>query len=141
MSDASGEDFGEQNGSNYAVGFRRPPLHSRFKPGQSGNPGGRPKGTKNFRTLFQQILKEEIALREGDVTKKITKAEAILRGIVIGALKGDSRSQMTLFRLAEVTGQFEEPPEPLRRIERIILTPMMPIEQVPENRDINREDA
>ena len=37
-----------------------------------------------------------------------------MRGLVIGALKGDARSQMTLFRLAEQTGQFEQPPEPLR---------------------------
>jgi hypothetical protein len=116
--------------STYAVGFRRPPLHTRFKPGQSGNPSGRAKGSQNLKTLFDRILREEISLREGEVTKKITKAEAILRGLVFGAMKGDSRSQMTLFRLAEVTGQFEEKPEPLQIIQRVIVNPgAMPSEQ------------
>src|SRR5215212_4717950 len=103
-----GESDEHVSDATYAVGFCRPPLHTRFKPGQSGNPSGRAKGAQNLRTLFEKILKEEISLREGDVTKKISKAEAILRGLVVGAMKGDSRSQMTLFRLAEQTGQFLE---------------------------------
>jgi hypothetical protein len=96
------------NGTTYEVGYCKPPVHTRFKPGQSGNPSGRPKGSQNLKTMFEQILKETISLRDGNVTKKITKAEAILRSVVIGAMKGDARSQMTLFRLAEQVGQFEQ---------------------------------
>src|SRR5688572_2092829 len=99
------------NGESYVVGYKRPPQHTRFQPGRSGNPSGRPKGAANLRSLFEKIMKEEISLREGDVTKKITKAEAILRGLFVGAMKGDTRSQMTLFRLAEQVGQFEEKQE------------------------------
>jgi hypothetical protein len=106
---------------DYAVGYRRPPLHTRFQPGQSGNPSGRPKGAANLRSLFEKIMKEEISLREGEVTKKITKAEAILRGLFVGAMKGDTRSQMTLFRLAEQVGQFEEKQE-LKALERVIIS-------------------
>ena len=95
------------NGESYSVGYRRPPLHTRFQPGQSGNPTGRPKGAQNFKTLFQKIMKEQISLREGNVTKKISKAEAILRGLAISALKGDARSMMALFKLAEHTGEFD----------------------------------
>lgn len=111
------------NDTSYQVGFRRPPLHSRFKPGQSGNPSGRPRGAQNLKAVFDRILREEISLREGEVTKKITKAEALLRGLLIGAMKGDSRSQMTLFKLAEATGQFDESPAPLQVIERVIVHP------------------
>ena len=118
------------NGANYAVGYRRPPLHTRFKTGVSGNPSGRPKGAQNLKTLFDRILREEISLREGEVTKKITKAEAILRGLVVGAMKGDSRSQLTFMKLAEVTGQFEEKPDPLQKIERVIVG-WMPREDAP----------
>ena len=71
----------------------------------------------------EQILKEQISLREGSVTKKITKAEAVVRSLVISAMKGDSRSQQNLFRLAEQIGQFVEPPVPLQRIERVIVDP------------------
>jgi hypothetical protein len=53
------------NGTDYAVGFRRPPLHTRFKPGVSGNPSGRPKDCKNFKTLLHSILNEQISLQEG----------------------------------------------------------------------------
>ena len=88
----------------------------------SGNPAGRAKDTPNLKTLFDKILREEISLREGDVTKRITKAEAIIRGLVVGAMKGDFRSQMTLFRLAEATGQFEEKPERRQAIQRVIVS-------------------
>ena len=118
------------NGATYEVGYCRPPLHTRFQPGVSGNPSGRRKGSKNLKTLFQQILKEEVSLREGDITKKISKAEAILRSLVLGAMKGDSRSQMTLFRLAEQAGEFEDAPEPLQRIERVIVEWKAPEEDV-----------
>jgi hypothetical protein len=53
-------------------------------------------------------MKEQISLREGSTTKKISKAEAILRGLAIGAIKGDTRSVMALFKLAEHTGEFED---------------------------------
>jgi len=98
----------DEHTNGYAVGYRRPPRHTRFQPGESGNPSGRPKGAQNFKSLFQKILKEQISLREGAVTKKISKAEAILRGLVIGAMKGDARSVMALFRLAEQTGEFDD---------------------------------
>ena len=88
------------------VGYKRPPLHSRFKPGVSGNPSGRPKDSKNFKTLLHAILNEQISLQEGSQSRKISKAEAIMRRLIIGALKGDSRDLHALFRLAEQTGQF-----------------------------------
>jgi Family of unknown function (DUF5681) len=96
------------SGSDYAVGFRRPPLHTRFKPGVSGNPSGRRKDSKNLKTLLNAILNEQISLQEGSQSKKISKAEAIMRRLIIGALKGDSRDLHALFRLAEQTGQFAE---------------------------------
>src|SRR3954453_9277178 len=96
------------NRTNYAVGYRRPPVHTRFKPGQSGNPSGRVKGSKNLKTLFHQILNEQIPLMDGSQAKNVTKGEAVMRRLVIGALKGDSRSLMTLMRIAEQTGEFAD---------------------------------
>jgi hypothetical protein len=123
-------DAFDENGASYAVGYRRPPLHTRFQPGRSGNPSGRPKGSPNLKTILEQVLKKQIALRDGNVTKKITKAEAIIRGLVIGAMKSDSRSQATLFRLVEQIGQFEETQEPLRVIERVIVDAWTPREEL-----------
>jgi hypothetical protein len=132
----------DEDGADYEVGSRRPPLHSRFKPGQSGNPSGRAKGSQNLRTLFNKILNEQIPLIDGNQSKTITKAEAILRQLIIGALKGDSRSLLTLLRLAEATGHFEEKPEPPTRIERVIVrweSGDPPL--VPASRGFSREDA
>jgi hypothetical protein len=103
------------------IGYGCPPEHSQFKPGQSGNPSGRAKGSQNFKTLFNKILNEEISLREGSDVKKLSKAEAIVRGVVIGALKGDARNVAILFRLAEQAGQFEEPSSEVTEIRRIIV--------------------
>ena len=107
-----------------AVGYKRPPVHTRFKPGQSGNPSGRAKGSQNLQTLFKKILNEQISLREGLRVRKVSKAEAVLRGLVIGALKGEARSVDTVFRLAEKIGQFEQKNEQqasVTEIRRIIV--------------------
>jgi len=90
------------------IGYCSPPVHSQFKPGQSGNPSGRARGSQNLKTLFNKVLDEEISLRDGTDVKRITKAEAIVRGVVVGALKGDSRNTAILFRLAEQVGQFQD---------------------------------
>jgi hypothetical protein len=121
------------------VGYKRPPMHSRFKPGQSGNPSGRARGSQNLKTLFQKILKEEVSLREGSDVRKVTKAEAIMRGLVVGALKGDARSLGVLFRLADQTGQFEEPPAPVAQINRIIITGVPRPADHPANRELCKE--
>jgi hypothetical protein len=126
------------------VGYKRPPVHSRFKPGQSGNPSGRAKGSQNLKTLFDKILKEEVSLREGSEVRKVTKAEAIMRGLVVGALKGDSRSIGTLFRLAEQTGQFDEPSDKITEIRRIIVDWKRPDDRdedhFPPNRGVCSEE-
>ena len=105
------------------VGDRSPPVHSQFKPGQSGNPSGRARGSQNLKTLFNKVLDEEISLREGTDVRKITKAEAIVRGVVVGALKGDARNTAILFRLAEQVGQFQDDDtRDITRIERVIVS-------------------
>ncbi len=113
----------DQHSAEQKVGYKSPPVHSRFKPGTSGNPSGRAKGNQNFKTLFNKILNEEISLREGSDVKKLSKAEAIVRGVVIGALKGDVRNTAILFRLAEQVGQFQDDnTRDITRIERVIVS-------------------
>jgi hypothetical protein len=92
----------------YEVGYRRAPVATRFKRGQSGNPKGRPTGNKTLKPLLDMILNEKVSLREGDRVRRVPKAEAVLRGIVINAMKGDQKSVVTLYKIAEQTGQFNE---------------------------------
>src|SRR3979490_3206407 len=103
------------------IGYCSPPVHSQFKPGQSGNPSGRRKGSQNLKTLFNKVLNEEISLRDGADVKRITKAEAVVRGLVVGALKGDPRNLAMLLRLAEQAGQFQDGPSDITEIRRVIV--------------------
>src|SRR5258705_1161284 len=105
MSITDVDDDAEQTSRPPAkVGYGSPPVHSQFKPGQSGNPSGRARGSQNLKTLFNKVLDEEISLRGGTDVKRITKAEAIVREVVVGALKGDARNTAILFRLVEQVG-------------------------------------
>lgn len=79
------------------VGYKRPPLHSRFKPGHSGNRKGRPKGRRNLKHDLHEEFSERINLREGDRTIRITKQRAVLKSMVARAIKGDVRAQSKIF--------------------------------------------
>jgi hypothetical protein len=103
------------------VGYGNPPAHNRFKKGQSGNPRGRAKGSQNLKTIFNKILGEEVSLKEGSEVRKVSKAEALMRGMVVGALKGDPRNLAMLFRFAEQTGQFQDSAADFTEIRRLIV--------------------
>jgi hypothetical protein len=121
VSNADVEDD-EASPAPMKVGYCNPPVHTRFKPGQSGNPSGRAKGSQNLKTIFNKVLDEEISLREGSEVKKVSKAEALVRGMVLGALKGDQRNLLMLFRVAEQTGQFEDKEADITEIRRVIVS-------------------
>jgi hypothetical protein len=87
---------------DYEVGHRRPPLATRFKPGQSGNPKGRPKGAKNLRTLTLEKLQAKIPVREGGRERRMSKAEIGITKLVNRfAETGDSKLYMVLLKQLE----------------------------------------
>jgi Family of unknown function (DUF5681) len=83
---------GDGEGEDDRVGYRNPPKHSQFQKGRSGNPKGRPKGTRNLKTELHAELAEQILVREGDRTKKVTKLRAMVKALLAKALKGDVRA-------------------------------------------------
>ena len=93
----------------YDIGYRKPPAHSRFKPGKSGNPTGRPKGSRNLPSIFRKVLNEKITLHEGDRVWLATKFEAMIRRLSQNALKGDVKSITTILTETKEIGQFDEP--------------------------------
>lgn len=86
--------------TDYEVGYRKPPGHTRFKKGQSGNPKGRRKGTQNLATDLAEELGERIRVREGDRELSVSKQRAMVKTLVSRALKGDPRSISVLIGLA-----------------------------------------
>lgn len=81
---------------NDQVGYGRPPKHSQFKPGQSGNPKGRPKGSKSQKTIIQDTLNEKIAYLEGGQRRSASRRELLIYKLVEKALKGDARATAVL---------------------------------------------
>lgn len=77
--------------NNYEVGYAKPPRNTQFKPGESGNCKGRPKGknNNNFFELLDKELKEPVTLSNG---KKISKEEAVVKQVCNKASSGDYRS-------------------------------------------------
>ncbi|MEM9167285.1 MAG: DUF5681 domain-containing protein [Planctomycetota bacterium] len=82
--------------AEYTVGYRKPPEHSRWKPGQSGNPKGRPKKVKDFEKLLDIELDRTISVSEGGRRIPLTKRELILKTLVNDALKSDHRARRLL---------------------------------------------
>ncbi len=84
---------------DHSVGYGRPPAHTRFKPGQSGNPKGRPKGSRNFTTELLEELGELTKIRENAREYNVTKQRAIIKALVGKALTGDPRATTCIVTL------------------------------------------
>jgi hypothetical protein len=76
----------------YKVGYKKPPVHTQYKKGQSGHLQGRTKHTKNLKTDLNKILGQKISVREGDRTFRVSKQEAMLMSLMVKCLKGDTRA-------------------------------------------------
>lgn len=92
----------------YEIGYRRPPAKSRFAQGKSGNPKGRPKGSKNFVTLLEKELSQPIVVNENGRRKTITRQQAMVKKLVSAALQGDLKGLLTLIEILRRTGRFEQ---------------------------------
>lgn len=76
----------------YPVGYGRPPTHTRFKPGQSGNPKGRPKGAKNEATIWRDIFARKVSIRDRGQVRKVSLLEAMLLKYTERALNGEAKA-------------------------------------------------
>ena len=82
--------------NDYKVGYGKPPQGNQFKPGTSGNPAGRPKGTKNLRTDLSEELAEKISVTEGGQKLVISKQRAMLKSMMAKSIKGDTTAARAL---------------------------------------------
>ena len=84
---------------DYEVGYGKPPRNAGFKKGQSGNPRGRPPGSKNLTTLLNDALNETVTITENGRRRKITKREAVIKQLVNKSASADARSLKILLDL------------------------------------------
>ena len=99
---------GKPNSKTYVVGFKKPPQHTRFRPGDSGNPGGRAKGVRNLATDVRRTLKGLIKVKEGGRSHKISAQAGMLLVLREKALKADARA---LDRLLNLGIKFNNEPD------------------------------
>ena len=71
----------------YKVGPGHPPKEFQFKPGQSGNPNGRPAGLKSMKAIIREEMNRPITIKEGKETAEMTMKQAIARYWVYATLK------------------------------------------------------
>ncbi len=114
MSDAS-KDRNVDPTRDYEVGYGRPPRHSRFEKGQSGNRKGRPPRSKNIMTLLTRALNERVTVSEKGRRKSITKREAIVAQLVNKSASADLKAMSMLLGMlsqAEVPAHGSGPQSP-----------------------------
>jgi hypothetical protein len=85
--------------SNYEVGFGKPPKGTRFKKGCSGNPNGRPKGSRNLATDLAAELEEKITIREDGKQRRVSKQRGWIKSLMAKALQGNVRASIALLAL------------------------------------------
>jgi hypothetical protein len=96
---------------NSPVGYGRPPVNRQFKPGQSGNPKGRPKGRKNLTTIVDGALNSKITVRDKNGPRTLSKLEAMVEVQINKAVAGDRHAVATIVQIVEKLGVFRSQPE------------------------------
>jgi hypothetical protein len=100
------------NEPDYDVGYRKPPRHTRFAKGRSGNPRGRPPGANNLKTLLSEALNETVIVSENGGRRKVTKRQAIITQLVNRSATADFRAIKILLDIVRDIERQTEPTTP-----------------------------
>lgn len=116
--------------SAYRVGYRSPPKTTQFKKGESGNPKGRPKGSRGLQTILVEELKSNVTIHENGRSKTVKKGEVIVKQMVNKAMAGDHKAAhlvMGVSQQHEYQEALKEPSviETLPQEDRIVMQSLM----------------
>ena len=81
------------------TGYGKPPKASQFKPGQSGNPRGRPKGVRNLKTEIREVMKSKMTVTQNGKRTRISTRRALLLRLTEKALSGNIQATRVLLDL------------------------------------------
>lgn len=104
-------------GSDYVVGYKRPPKPTQFKTGKSGNPRGRPKGARSVGAVLRDVIRQRIAVTENGRTRRIPALEVMLRRLANDAMRNDPRAMKLLLSLID---RYAEAPESEQYLEEVL---------------------
>lgn len=86
----------------YKIGYGKPPEHTRFKPGQSGNPKGKPRGAKNLATIVGNAIKQKVVVTENGKRRSVSKLEVAITQLANKAATGDQKALQQLLPLVHL---------------------------------------
>ena len=90
--------------SDYRVGYARPPVHSQFRKGRSGNPRGRPRASRALTGIWLSVWNEKVTVTENGQRRRITKQEAAIKQLANKAAGGDKRAIEAMIRFQAMLG-------------------------------------
>ncbi len=97
-------DLAPTDGRPYSVGYGKPPISTRFKPGQSGNPKGRRKGTKNFGKMVHDTVFEKVTVNTPRGRRKLPGLQVVVTRTLNQALQGDAKAIDRLLKILQYAG-------------------------------------
>ena len=100
----------KEPGSEYAVGYGKPPKEHQFKPGQSGNVGGRKKSKRSGAADISEVLNAPVRVTIGGKVQEMGSFEAGLRKIAKRAIDGHLPSILKFIKICEEYGALKPPP-------------------------------
>src|SRR3954452_8416288 len=96
------------------IGYKRPPVASRFRKGESGNPRGRRKGQRNLSSVLREVLGQTVTVKRGGKVERMSKAEALSKLLLSQAHGGDARASKAVLELTDKISRIDTP-EPAAR--------------------------
>lgn len=103
----------------YDVGYGKPPASNQFKKGKSGNPKGRPRGTRNLFTDLEEVLSKKVSVFENGKKKNVSAQMATIQRLCEKALMGDQKIDRVAPWLCGTVGKREGGARCREGIERI----------------------
>ena len=125
----------------YHVGYGKPPVHSRFAKGKSGNPKGRPKGSGSLASRLQKMLGEEIAVQQAGNSRRMKKGDAVLAALIARAARGDTAAARLILNTSRDYEETMLPSRPTGQLEPIDVYQLSDEELIRHMQKLNREIA
>lgn len=74
---------------DYSPGYKKPPKHTQWKKGQSGNPSGKKKKSETLHQTLKRLADQEVVVQKNGIQMSMTQGEAMLTAVFSKAMKGD----------------------------------------------------
>ena len=124
--------------NGYEVGYKKPPKRTRFKKGQSGNPKGRRKASRNMSTIMLEVMARPVVIKQNGQRRRVAFREAFVHRLAGRALEGNTRDMIALMKAMH--DYLPESLEPERNPRSITVTYVLPDGKTMESYDGNGAD-